>query len=312
MSKRNKPQLEIMPELQFEFFNELEIYRNIATSLFVWDNLPDEDFYNKLYSNIVEQWLLDYPLVGAFDTKDYGLLILPASYSKLNIYYQPTDAKPVRSAYNNKIIEFDANKTVLCFDNNTRSYFWDNIYAYVFKLVNIRHTINMVCNQLRLPYIVQAEKSQVATLNKVFTDLQLGKHQIFTHKGVNLNELITKMDFNVDSGHISILWEAYYKLKAEMLIILGIPFYPPSISSKKANLIKDEVNKDDIITSAMSNLRLQKRMEFCKQYNEVFAPEKPLEVRLRYPINLVEDLGEESAALLDKVNNNTEGDDNND
>lgn len=287
MSKKNRA-LDVPTNLQLEFQNELELFRNFATSLFMWENLP-----TGLKSRIVEGWLLDHPVIAGFNTTEFGVVILPATHTALNLYYEPTNFRPIRTAYEGISINYNQDEVVPCFDNNIRAKIWDNIVSYVWKMINIRHTINMVCNQLRLPYIIRASKSQVPTLNAIFTDISLGKEHILTHDSIDIKELVEILNLNVDGGNISVLWDAYYKLKAEALAILGIPYYPPSSSAKKANLIKDEINRDDIITSAMSNLRLQQRLDFCEEYNATFNPEKPLSVKLRYPIethsNLLDD-----------------------
>ncbi len=276
----------------YSYVNDSLYIYNILYTLFEWTGQP-----KGLSSIQIEKWLTHNGSLCYARTVEFGDVIQPAGSTGKNYNNEPVNVRPIpQNGAQMTVVQEDSgltapngekilnNMCVLCWDNPTRTTIMPQIDWYLTRLTEIKRSIDIVCKQLRVPYIINCEQGQVQTFNKILSDIDEGKFGIFTHNGLKLNDndVFSLLQTKIDPSTVVALWDAYYKFKGELFTLLGFPYYSPASSAKKANLIDAEVTRDDIVISALTDSRKDMRKEFCKKVNEMFGVN--LQFKLKYDL----------------------------
>lgn len=247
----------------------------ILQDSFEWSGLPDG-----LNSRRMERWLSERSVIGSFYTREIGFTILPISTQMdLNYYEEPTKMNPVvignvpltpidipyveRNRWN---ASHSAER--ICWDNHMRvpfTPFLDSILAEISKTLRAIENLRL---QLQLMYIIKGSKTQMATFEKILTNLEQGKLATLVSEHVTPNDHIELLNTQVNPEHLYALTDLFYKQLNMLWELLSMPYNPNA--GKKERQISGELTVQFARTFAIANSRLRNREQFCANTNKAY------------------------------------------
>lgn len=272
-----------------EWQNTFVKWTNICLNLFEWDGLPDT-----ISERYLEEALLIDGKVALVQDEDLGYLMLRVNpnyifniygqFSKLSVYgfngYNKTFDCYMEGADNSNA------KSVLCRDNNSMYPFMYYIIQWCDRLTQAMRGIDVASFQLKHPYIIKCEETQVLSIKKLFKDVAINEPVIIGTKGLDLDS-IDVLNLNANPAILQQMWDNYYKLENTIRTLIGIK--NNSMPNKSERLLTDEVNADDEQRLMNIMTRLYQRQLFCEQANELFGLNISCKLRFEELVNTDEE-----------------------
>lgn len=269
---------EIINDLTYnDYFNRL---KTIAVSRFEWENLPnscDEDF--------LEESLFEYGK-ATFLYDDNGNIINSdcTDNGTINIYNKsmkwncssPNGQNLFRDLYFGQDIIND-NMCVLVKNKKNMLPTFSTLQLFAYRLYIAERTIDINAHALRTPFLISCDEKYKLTVENLYNDYNGFKPKIIGRKkaleDIEVNVLKTDAPFLLDK------FEDYKdKIWNEALTYLGVNNI---IKEKKERLISNEAEQNNELINLNLDSFLAPRKEACKQFNELFSPEKKLNVKVR-------------------------------
>lgn len=285
-----------------EWQNTFIKWCNVCLNLFEWDGLPDT-----ISERYIEEALLIDGKVALANDPDYGYLMLRVApnytfniygqFSKLNLYGFNGYNKNF-NAYMEGSDNTDA-QAVLCRDNNLMYPFMQYIVSWTDRLTQAMRGIDVASYQLKHPYIIKCEETQVTTIKNLFKNVAENEPVILGSKGLDLNT-IDALDLKANPAILQQMWDNYYKLENTFRTLIGIK--NNSTPNKSERLLVDEVNSDDENRLINIFCRLYQRQLFCEQVNELFGLNISCKLRFEELMNT----DETDTNNLQNMENNTQ------
>lgn len=255
---------------QYYFYYGLifDKWKDIATNMFIWENLPEP-----LDSRTLETMLFEKGVLG-FADGTVGKVILPlGKNAKLNVYNKPEEITLFGKGYNET---FKKDDFVIIRSSNTERPLIDFIGAYCYKLTDIDFTIRTQLNAHKMPLIIKGDKNTKNTLNAYYKGVSSFKPAI-TVDAEKMSE--NPIDFtNTQVNYISDkLFDLFKAYEAEILTHLGINNNP---MEKKERMITNEVDANNEVINYHLAVMLKPRMDAVEAINKRFNTN--IKVKINY------------------------------
>ena len=262
------------------YFDYLDRFKKIATSIFEWKNLPES-----MDSRYLELSLYYTGVAALLWTKEYGFLNLKCSPSdKLNIYGIPVKYQCWSYGFNvdRKTYmgyEKDDNKKqdeycVVVMNNYDRIATAPTLELFAKRLAEVQRVCDVNIQQQKTPRIILTDKQQELTMRNMVNQIDDNILNIFGDKNILTPDQIKSID--TEAPYLADKLTDYKKeIWNEALTFLGIS----NIDYKRERMISSETDsKNELI-----NLNLQSylitRKKACEQFNRLFGTDIDVVVR---------------------------------
>lgn len=234
----------------------------IARSLFKWNNLPN---------GIDEKWIERYLFSegGCMFYKDptIGFMVAKIGYAgALNYYDEPTTLRPYATNYIYEGGQLKNNVNCVIIRNNDDMIpTYPTIQIYAYDLTNIKRTIDTNIEGQKMPNIILCSDKQRLSLKQVINQRKDNEPFIFGDKNLDIEQikvLDTKTPIVFDKLQIQKqnIWN-------ECMTFLGLN---NANTDKRERLITDEVESNNQLIIANSDVMLKARKKACEQINAMF------------------------------------------
>ena len=234
-------------------------YKNVATNLYVWENLPPG-----IESRHIEQFLFQHGQVFFTYDDSNGFLCLPCVATELNIYDDPTK---IRVTSRNFSKDYDSSKGVRILNNDSALATIQHVDWFAKRMAHIESVMIQNLQQQRLPYIVATSKETELSVKMMMDDVSNGEMSIFmdSEKMKDLKSNIAVFSTNTPYL-LDKLQQEKYELEREMLQFFGIN----TTIEKKERLLVDETNANNDYIEMNLLIGLATRQRACELINEQF------------------------------------------
>lgn len=256
-------------ENKIEAQNRFMQLLNLAIDTYKWQGLPetcDERFLEMML--LLNGW-------AAMVKDEMGLTNLGFMPMKWNIHGQPTTGTAFGF--------FGQARNVTCYVNgapldgvnavfgrcNTLNYpIINEIRVCANRLADIRRSQEVIRKQLKSPFVVSCEETQVPTMEKIFNKTQENEIYIV---GSNLlsRDAFQVIQTGVNGQNIAMLQEHYENIFNEFCRLIGIK--SNANTDKKERMSTVEVTGEFAITNDYLDEGLHTRKEFAENCNKVFG-----------------------------------------
>ena len=262
----------------------MQIFEDVARSMFEWVNLPAS-----MDARYLEYCLYFQGQAAFLKDKKYGFINTRASASDtLNIYGLPTklhcysyDYDTNRSVYNGLIPSVTEYQQCILVQNN-----WNRLptYAamelYAYRLYEAQRSADVNVKNMKFPTIVLTNDKQRLSMLNLYKEYDGNQPVIVADKNLmDSNEL---KSLNTAAPIVFDKLQDYKKeIFNEALTYLGINNI---IVEKHERLIKDEANSNNELINLNLEKFLAPRQEACRQFNEKYGlagTDKEISVRVR-------------------------------
>lgn len=179
----------------------------------------------------------------------------------------------------------DAN-ALICRDNDLMYPMIYTLIMYAKRLTDTMRTLDVTARKLKTPYFITCDESQKTSIKKILNDVDFNKDSIIANRSTMPNEFnILQTGVNPDS--VRVLWEHYSNLQSEIRTYLGIN--SAANLDKKARLVVDEAQANDILTDINLDYRIKNWQLFCDTAKEMFG----LDIKIVNNIQNIDDMEEE-------------------
>lgn len=253
------------------YFDYLDRFKKIATSMFEWKNLPDsmDARYLELtlYYMGKASFLYDKEYGGFLNTKctDGGYLNIYGLPTTLNCWsYSYNTSRKTYQGFSNDDIKNDL--AILVMNNNTMIPTAPTLELFAYRLAEAQRACDMNIKQQKFPRIILTDKKQELTMRNVINQIDDNELNIFGNKDAGIPESIKAID--TQAPYVADKITDYKReIWNEALTFLGIS----NMDSKRERMIVSESDsKNELI-----NLNLQSyyisRKKACEQFNKVFG-----------------------------------------
>lgn len=251
-------------------------FYKIATSIFVWENLPES-----MDGEYLEHVLYYKGMAAILNTEEYGFINTKATASgDFNIYGRPTQLNcysysfnEIRNVYNGLIKDVDGNVTnnpltecILVRNTLMAKPTYSSMRLFALRLTELERTMDTNVKRCKDPYILKGTKMQELTLRQVFTDVDNNVPAIVVDK--NNLDLKDIDSINLDVKFLGNDMMIYKKeIMNEALTVLGIN----NLGEKRERLIADETNSNNEVINMNLMSYLTPRKQACKEFNEKYG-----------------------------------------
>jgi hypothetical protein len=243
---------------KFSYIQYMERFKELAISMFDWQNVPDT-----IDTRYLELMLFERGQVLFFYDKDLGYLALPNGGSgKLNVYGIPVDRRAVGVNGYNK--DLDATNSVIIWNNMLHTGSSLEVEMYSRRLCEIDRTIDVNVRAQKTPVLIKCDEHERLTMKNLYMQYDGNSPVIYGDKNLNTNNLqaIQTLAPFISND----LYQLRTQIYNEMLGVLGIS----NISyQKRERLISDEVIRSLGGTIANRFTRLQPRRDACDAINKM-------------------------------------------
>lgn len=248
----------------------------ISKSLFKWENLPN---------GINEKWIENFLFTEGgcifFKDPNFGYMVTKfATSGRLNFYDEPTKVR----AYATDYISTEHENNVDCViirNNDDMIPTFPTIQLFAHDLTNIKRTIDTNITAHKIPYIILCSDKQRLSLKQLIKQTNDNEPYIFGNKDLDLNEIkAMKTDVPIVFDKLQIQKQNVWN---ECMTFLGIN---NANTDKRERLIDGEVQANNQLIQANSDVMLKAREYACKLINEMFKLN--IKVRRRTPLELAE------------------------
>lgn len=240
-----------------EYYSNL---KNIALSVFEWENLPDT-----CNARFLEKVLFENG--RAIFVKDDKMSFLNLRCNPVdvyNVYEQPTGYTAYSLNYDKN---YSADECVFIRNNYLEKSTDFTIMMYAERLANIQLTIDVNINAQKTPILIRCDKQAKLSLDTIYNQYEDNKPKIFIDKSLHekpLEILKTDAPYLADK-----LREEKRAVWNECLEFLGLNTNPSD--KKKERLIISEVNANDEQIQIQAETMLLCRKQACEEINEKYG-----------------------------------------
>lgn len=290
------------------FYDYLNRFQKIATSMFEWKNLPDgmdaRYLERTLYYTGTAALLLD-PEFGFINTR-------AVTSGRINIYGLPTSIKCFSYEYEKErevYVGFkkddeedreNAKKTtaILVLNNFEKLPTEPSLQLFALRLTEAQRSIDMNIKQMKFPRIVLTDKSQEFTMRNLVNQIDDNELNIFADKNILSPDQIRSIDTHADYVADK-LTEIKREIWNEALTFLGIS----NLDTKRERMITSETDSKNELINLNLQSYLAPRKEACRQFNELFGTNVDVTVRSDLH-NLVKEMDNAFTDIKNEVGEN--------
>lgn len=271
MSRKNKNMKACLPtkwesaELNNWAFNHyFYSLLDIAVNSYNWINLPSE-----IDPRFLEYCVNvnGYALFSYDDIADAYLVSNASLGGTLNVYSVPNYRRAFApNGYNQ---EYNADNSVIIYNNYMRTPTYGSILFYARKLYELERTLDTEIYTARIPAFVTCSESQRLTMENLMMKYDGNVPLIFGNKDIDTSGIKV---LDLKPGDKGEKMERLYNMKRkywyEALTFLGVD----SVNEeKKERLVSAEVERGNSIAAMYRYTRLNARKFACQQINQMFG-----------------------------------------
>lgn len=233
--------------------------KNIAMSMFKWENVPDT-----IDIRFLEETLFERGIAILFEDEYIGAICLPVLMNgNFNIYRLPKS----RTAYaiNGYQKNLDESNSIWLFNNYLRLPTANTIFIYAKQLADIRRTMEINIHAQKTPITILCDENERLTYKNIYEKYDGNTPLILGAKNLDLNNikaLNTQAPYVADK-----LYELFEKTMVEALSYLGVE----NAREKNERMTSEEISYNMGSTQAQRYVWLNTRREACKQFNKMFG-----------------------------------------
>lgn len=261
--------------LSFDFY--FDRLKELAISMFEWENLPDS-----MDERFLEMTLFEDGQAIVFRDDVMGMLGLQVMIGgPLNVYRVPINRRAYAvNGYQNP--DLTPENSVIVFNNMLRTNSYRDVMFFARKLYEVDRAIDVNIKGQKTPKVILCDENERLTMLNLFMKYDGNQPFIFGSKNLDLKS-IQAMD--TSSPYLS---DKLYQLKTqiwnEALTYLGIS----NVNfNKKERLVSDEVLRNSGSTVSSRYTRLNMREKAADEINRMFGTD--IRVRYREDVRLVDD-----------------------
>lgn len=235
--------------------------KNIALSVFEWQNLPPE-----IDERFLELVLFDKGVAVFFydDVAELYVALTTTYGGQMNIYHIPKR----RTAYapNGYHRTLDDSNSVLIFNNYLHTPTFTQTAIYARRLYEIERAIDVNVKTQKFPMMIKSSESQRMTMKQLYMQYDGNEPFIFGDKGMDTSGfavLNTGAPFVADK-----LMDLKHQVFNEALTYYGVE---NANTDKAERLITSEVERNMGAVEAQRNALLNARQQACEQINRLFG-----------------------------------------
>lgn len=266
------------------YFDFLERFKKIATSMFEWKNLPDS-----MDGRYLELSLYYMGKACILYDEEYGLINTKCGTDgRLNIYGIPTSLQCWSYSYNtirNTYQGFDGttdeekelvrkNTGVLVMNNNTMIPTAPTLELFAQRLAECQRTADINIKQQKYNRMIFTDKKQELTMRQVVNQIDNNELNVF----VDRNSMSPDAIRSVDTGTPYIadkLMEYEREIWNQALTFLGIS----NMDTKRERMIVSESDSKNELINLNLQSYLMTRKKACEECNKLFGTNIDVAVR---------------------------------
>lgn len=260
--------------LSFDFY--FDRLKELAISMFKWENLPDS-----MDERFLEMTLFEDGQVIVFRDDVMGMLGLQVMIGgPLNVYRVPINRRAYAvNGYQNP--DLTPENSVIVFNNMLRTNSYRDVMFFARKLYEVDRAIDVNVKGQKTPKVILCDENERLTMLNLFMKYDGNQPFIFGTKNLDLKSIQT---LDTSSPYLS---DKLYQLKTqiwnEALTYLGIS----NVNfNKKERLVSDEVLRNSGSTVSSRYTRLNMREQAADEINRMFGTD--IRVRYREDVQLVD------------------------
>lgn len=260
--------------LSFDFY--FDRLKELAISMFEWENLPDS-----MDERFLEMTLFEDGQAIVFRDDVMGLLGLQVMIGgPLNVYRIPINRRAYAvNGYQNP--DLTPENSVIVFNNMLRTNSYRDVMFFARKLYEVDRAIDVNVKGQKTPKVILCDENERLTMLNLFMKYDGNQPFIFGTKNLDLKSIQT---LDTSSPYLS---DKLYQLKTqiwnEALTYLGIS----NVNfNKKERLVSDEVLRNSGSTVSSRYTRLNMREQAADEINRMFGTD--IRVRYREDVQLVD------------------------
>lgn len=252
--------------LSFDFY--FDRLKELAISMFEWENLPDS-----MDERFLEMTLFEDGQAIVFRDDVMGMLGLQVMIGgPLNVYRVPINRRAYAvNGYQNP--DLTPENSVIVFNNMLRTNSYRDVMFFARKLYEVDRAIDVNIKGQKTPKVILCDENERLTMLNLFMKYDGNQPFIFGSKNLDLKSIQT---LDTSSPYLS---DKLYQLKTqiwnEALTYLGIS----NVNfNKKERLVSDEVLRNSGSTVSSRYTRLNMREQAADEINRMFGTD----IRVRY------------------------------
>lgn len=261
------------------YFDYLQRFKKLATSMFEWENLPES-----MDARYLETCLYYLGSASLLYDEEYGFMNARAiTDGSINIYGLPSSIqctsfqyekhRKTYMGYNEKNDKKD-DEAILVMNTFDRIDTASTLELFAKRLANAERTIDVNIAQQKMPRMILTNDAQQFTARNLVQKIDNNEYYIFGDKNLMSSDQIKAI--KTDAPYVADkLLEYKTYIWNEVLTFLGIN----NIEEKKERLIQTEGDaKNELINLNLQSF-LAPRELACKQFNEKFGKNISVKVR---------------------------------
>ena len=260
--------------LSFDFY--FDRLKELAISMFEWENLPDS-----MDERFLEMTLFEDGQAIVFRDDVMGMLGLQVMIGgPLNVYRIPISRRAYAvNGYQNP--DLTPENSVIVFNNMLRTNSYRDVMFFARKLYEVDRAIDVNVKGQKTPKVILCDENERLTMLNLFMKYDGNQPFIFGTKNLDLKSIQT---LDTSSPYLS---DKLYQLKTqiwnEALTYLGIS----NVNfNKKERLVSDEVLRNSGSTVSSRYTRLNMREKAADEINRMFGTD--IRVKYREDVQLVD------------------------
>lgn len=260
--------------LSFDYY--FDRLKELAISMFEWENLPDS-----MDERFLEMTLFEDGQAIVFRDDVMGLLGLQVMIGgPLNVYRIPINRRAYAvNGYQNP--DLTPENSVIVFNNMLRTNSYRDVMFFARKLYEVDRAIDVNVKGQKTPKVILCDENERLTMLNLFMKYDGNQPFIFGTKNLDLKSIQT---LDTSSPYLS---DKLYQLKTqiwnEALTYLGIS----NVNfNKKERLVSDEVLRNSGSTVSSRYTRLNMREKAADEINRMFGTD--IRVKYREDVRLVD------------------------
>lgn len=159
--------------------------------------------------------------------------------------------------------------TVFCRCNMANYPMINYIRIYAARLTDLMRSMDVCAKQLKSPYFIQCEETQVPTIQKVINDQQSNEIAIIASKMLDMDNFKV-LPTNVKAESLEATREHYKEIMNMFLMLIGISTQGGN-TMKAERMITAEVESNNEITNDYLFEGLYQRQKFAENCNKLFG-----------------------------------------
>ena len=291
-------------------FNELFAkWKNIATSIFVWEGFEDDFISLQIEKLLFEQ---DNGCVVYKDIDGVEKVMSYNNRGGLNVYGLPVKIQALGlggytrnlNNYNSLLDTPDKNSGVIIYNNKVKRSPRVYFSLMISKLVNLEGAIDVNINSIKAPFIANVNEDSVLTVKNMYKQVTGNTPIVFADKGQQLARDMTVFQTGA-KFYGTELNEMYNRYEGRMLNMVGLQYIH---NDKKERMVVAEVNKNDEYTNMNLASSLNTRQRKAKLISKMLGKEITVDVNPLIKqmsneeiLSLQEKEGEENASDLHNI-----------